>query len=82
MKYMFNGDLVQGGPVEIVEEMKSQTYDHDRFKSLDEYMEWFTGSIWRFYGKGVTIHGESLEDRCSSLITRLLAIDLLIPIDD
>lgn len=82
MKFLFNGDLVQGGPVEIIEAIKSQAYDHERFQSLDEYMEWLKGSIWRFHGKGITIEGQSLEDRCKSLVEQLAVFQLLDPVKE
>lgn len=75
--YRYNGKIIKGGPVELVTEMKEGVYDPDQFQSLDEYIKWLVSSIWRFEGKGINIQGESLEERCSSLVQQLVEHGLL-----
>lgn len=72
-----NEKVVNVTPVELVQLLKEQAYDHERFESLDEFMKWSVQSIWRFQSKGIDIQGESLEDRCDSFIRQLIGHKLI-----
>lgn len=69
--------VVKVTPLELVQILKEQAYDHERFESLDEFMIWSAQSIWRFQSKGIDIQGESLEDRCDSFILQLIEHKLI-----
>lgn len=72
-----SSDIMKMDPVAAVEYIKGSHYDPDSFGSLDAYMEWLVGSVWRFQGIGLNPTGETLEARCESLISQLVAQGLL-----
>ena len=79
--YLFNGEIIKGDSVAVVEFLRSQVYDPDRFASLDDYMDYFARSLWKFRGVGVNVSGETLEARCGSLVSQLLAKNIIETVD-
>ena len=75
--FLYECDKTDINPVEVVEYLKSQVYDHERFDNLEIYMDYMAQSIWRFYGKGIDIQGSSLEEKCASLVDQLIQNEFL-----
>lgn len=71
-KLIFQGELLSGSPVDMVEGLRSLNYDPTQFDSLDGFMVWFTHSVWRFHSVGIVLEGETLDQRCGSLIDQLI----------
>jgi hypothetical protein len=69
--FSMDNDFLKNDPVAAVSELKNNVYGSERFADLDAYMEWAAGSVWRFYGKGITINGDTVEARCSSFLNQL-----------
>lgn len=65
-------------PIYIIEQMKSHVFDHERFESLESYMDYMTQAIWRFTGKGVSISGANLEEKCANLVEQLIKNNFII----
>jgi hypothetical protein len=76
--FVINSDAIEGSPVAVIEFIKSHAYDHERFESLEAYMDFTKHAIWRFYGVGIAIEGSTIEEKCQSLINQLIENNFLI----
>lgn len=65
-------------PMGAILSLKERVYDHERFGSLEEYMEHLAHSVWRFHGVGLDIKGSSLEEKCLSCMEQLISKGLII----
>lgn len=62
MKIFVVGKTIEGDPVEIVKQMKS---DHFRGQEMDleEYMQFMAEQIFKFRQKSVSVTGEDITDQ-------------------
>ena len=76
--FIYDCNKEEPNPVEVIEFLKSQVYDHERFDNLEIYMEYMAQTIWRFYGKGISIDGSNIEEKCASLVNQLVDNQFLV----
>lgn len=77
--FEYHGKIISGGPVELVQQMQSDMYDPDQFQTLDKYMDYMVSAAWRFYGAGINITGETVEERCASFVKELMKNEIIQP---
>lgn len=68
-------------PVEVVTAIMNKSYDPDSFGSLENYITWLQNSLWKFNSIGVSISGETLEEKCFSLVCELEKHNLIKYVD-
>lgn len=58
-------------PVAAIQSLKEKVYDHDRF-TLEEYLGNLPQTLWKFQSIGISIEGETLEEKCQSCLEQLI----------
>lgn len=77
MRVIIDRKEFEGTPLEILELMRQDHFDADRFASAEEYMKELQQNAWRFFGKGVDPQGETLEEKAFSLLQQLHEIHFI-----
>jgi hypothetical protein len=58
-------------PIKTIQKIKEQAYDHERW-TMEEYLTLLGQNLWKFHSIGVHIKGETLEEKCRSMVAQLI----------
>jgi hypothetical protein len=59
--------------IEIMEELRQKCYYPEQFETLQEYMLWFSKSLWKFNSIGIQIPIGTLKVKCDSFVEQLVS---------
>lgn len=67
----------QKDPVKIINFIRNKSFDPDSYGSLENYLKWLQNSLWKFEKIAITIDGESVEEKCRSMVKELIRHGLI-----
>jgi hypothetical protein len=73
---LYINPLESKSPIEAILALKERVYDHERY-TLEEYLTVLAQNIWKFKSRGITIEGETLEEKCESCLKQLIELGLI-----
>jgi hypothetical protein len=73
---VIDGKPVEGAAFQIVEILSTKNRFVE-YKTIKEYIEKVAQDIWRLYGIGINAIGNTIEEKCESLLNQLIAKGLL-----
>lgn len=73
---LIDGKPIQGDAISILKILSEKNF-FIRYNSIEEFIEKSTHDIWRLYGIGIDVQGDTLEEKSISLIDQLISHSLL-----
>lgn len=75
---LYGGEMVKGSTAtDIFAYMMSKTLKDLDFDSIDDYLVWLCQNAWRYERRSAFPRGETLEDRCVSILEQFDEIGFL-----
>ncbi|GAB6157867.1 hypothetical protein JCM39194_10670 [Desulfotomaculum varum] len=76
MRLVVDGREYTGTPLEIVYWMWQDCFHRDSLATIDEYMRWLTGNVFKFTGQGIDIGDGTPEEKSWRLIEGLIELGI------